>query len=130
MEQFRDLLIVTNNPMVRAQYKDLYPLVYMDSPLRSVLVRVRDIVYLGHALYTHPLMGSIKPNETPYKTVGVSQSPKEFSQDQACIMADALFLLDQLPKKPLTEDEDMLAGYQLIDYTLFASAVGQGWKEK
>ena len=129
MEQFRDLLIVTNNPLVRSQYEGLYPVVYLDAPLRSVFVHVRDLVYLGHELFTHPLMGSIKPNESPYKTVGISQTPKEFSQDQACIMADALFLLDQLPKRRLPEGADILTDYRLIDYTLFASAVGQGRKE-
>lgn len=126
MEEFRDLLIVTNNPLVRSRYQNLYPVAYLNAPLRSVLVRVRDLVYLGYELYTHPLMGSIKPNETPYKTVGISQAQKEFSHDQACIMADALLLLDRLPQKRRTADEDILSDYRLIDYTLFASAVGLG----
>ena len=29
----------------------------------------RDLIYKGYTLVTHPFVGGIKPNQTPYKTV-------------------------------------------------------------
>lgn len=71
------MLLITNNPMVRDHYKDsdnvevefIDVLGYMD-----VLKRARDLVHQGKVLTTHPLSGSVKPNETPYKSVALSDS--------------------------------------------------------
>lgn len=71
------MLLVTNNPMVRDHYKDddnievefIDVLGYMD-----VLIRARDLIHQGKVLMTHPLSGSVKPNETPYKSVALADS--------------------------------------------------------
>lgn len=69
-----DNIIVTNNKLVFEKYKDLYHIVYDESfTYLDVLEYVRDKVHEGHLLTTHPLSGSIKPNETPYKTVMISK---------------------------------------------------------
>ena len=60
-------LIVTNNPMVRERYSQQYDLKYEETSFVGVLKQVRDLVHRGYRLLTHPLSGSIKPNETPYK---------------------------------------------------------------
>ncbi len=71
------MLLITNNPMVRDHYKDsdtievefINVLGYMD-----VLKRARDLIHLGKVLTTHPLSGSVKPNETPFKSVALADS--------------------------------------------------------
>ena len=61
----RDYLILTNNPLVPAcmEGKGLYTIDFRpELSYREILTLVRDKVYLGHTLYTHPLAVSVKPN--------------------------------------------------------------------
>ncbi len=64
MRSGHDYLLITNNPLVVKCMGDCYPIEFVDGGYRDVLVKVRDLVYIGHTLYTHPLAGSVKPNET------------------------------------------------------------------
>ena len=61
MKNARDFLIVTNNPLLAQCMGDCYELSFFpDCSYREILVKVRDLVYVGHTLYTHPLSGSVK----------------------------------------------------------------------
>ena len=69
-----DMTIVTNNPLVyRAEYENVEK-VFVDSiSVEGVFFAVRDMIHKGHRLLSHPLSGSLKPNENPYKSVVVSR---------------------------------------------------------
>lgn len=62
-------LIITNNPKVADKYGGMFWVEYREDDYRSVLIRVRDAVHAGHRLLTHPLAGSLKPNQTPFRSV-------------------------------------------------------------
>ena len=79
MKSGRDLQIVTNNPLVKRCMEDWYAVTYRDVGHREVLIWARDLIYAGYRLYTHPVSGSVKPNETPYKSLVVSRRPESFS---------------------------------------------------
>jgi hypothetical protein len=49
---------------------------FIETDMTGVLVYVRDKIHKGHKLLTHPLSGSIKPNESPYKSVLISGNTK------------------------------------------------------
>lgn len=69
-----DHIIVTNNRYVYEKFKDEFEIVYDENfTYFDVLDYVRRKVHRGHTLATHPLSGSVKPNETPYKTVMISK---------------------------------------------------------
>ena len=70
-------IIITNNSMVRDELSANYQVEYEDISYEDVLRKVRDRVYAGHKLLTHPLSGSVKPNETPYKSVMISTEPEK-----------------------------------------------------
>lgn len=91
---------------------------------REILVEARDLVYAGHTLYTHPLAGSVKPNETPYKSLIVSMEPHGFDEQHAELMANAIAVFDKF--KPIVRElpERVLRDFQLIDYTLLCGAIG------
>ena len=84
----------------------------------------RDRVYAGHALYTHPLAGSVKPNETPYKSVVISRKPGAFDAEQGLLIENALAVCDKFPKRERILDEKVLEDLQLIDYTLLSGGIG------
>ena len=65
MESAAEFRIVTNNPLVRQCLPERYEVDYEETGYREILVKVRDLVYAGHRMYTHPLSGSVKPKETP-----------------------------------------------------------------
>jgi hypothetical protein len=62
-------VLVTNNPLVQAQCRSGFKVEFLDTDLLGVLIHVRDRVHKGYRLLTHPLSGSVKPNESPYKSV-------------------------------------------------------------
>ena len=123
----RDYLILTNNPLVRRcmEGRGLYTIRFQEEKsFREILVEARDMVYAGHTLYTHPLAGSVKPNETPYKSLIVSLEPHGFDAQYGELMASAIAVFDKF--KPIVRQlpERVLRDFQLIDYTLLAGAIG------
>jgi len=66
-------IIATNNPLAEAEFRDRFKVEFFEDT-GGVLAFARDLVHAGHSLMTHPLAGSVKPNETPYKTILISGS--------------------------------------------------------
>ena len=115
--------IVTNNPLVRDCLGDWYEIDYREVSFREILVIVRDMVHVGHQLYTHPIAGSVKPNETPYKSVVVDKAPGVFSMDEANLMSNALITFDKFKPLNVKYSDYHLQDFQLIDYTLLCGAL-------
>ena len=66
-------MVITNNPLVRSRLDDTHEVIYLELSYEELLKVVRDRIYEGHRLLTHPLSGSVKPKETPYKSVLISE---------------------------------------------------------
>ncbi len=116
------LLIVTNNPMV----KEIEGAEYHESDLISILHRVRDLVHKGHRLISHPLAGSVKPNETPYKSVVLScDADSALDFDSLRIIEGSLQVATKmLQDRPLPAwDNRVRADFQYIDHALLSSAL-------
>jgi len=105
------------------------PVEFYDTDYLGVLNAVRDRIHLGHELLTHPLSGSVKPGETPYKTVIVSAEKSSLSEKALSIIEDSIqtclkFMANCASggcgrKKKL--NAEVLADFQLIDYSLIFS---------
>ena len=105
----RDFLILTNNPLVPAcmEGRGLYTLRFQpERSFREILVEARDLVYAGHVLYTHPLAGSVKPNETPYKSLIVSREAHGFDAQHGEMIASAIAVFDKF--KPRDVEAEIL----------------------
>lgn len=61
--------IITNNTLVYQKYQKRFTVRMNEDEYEQVLIKVRDLVHRGWRLCTHPLAGSIKPNETPYRSI-------------------------------------------------------------
>ena len=70
MWKLEDTILVTNNDRVYEKYKDITNVILVAS-YEAVLIKVRDLVYDRHVLLTHPQASSLKPNQTPYRSVAV-----------------------------------------------------------
>lgn len=62
--------LITNNDRVYEKYKDVITVILVDH-YEEVLIKARDMVYDRHILLTHPQASSLKPNQTPYRSVVV-----------------------------------------------------------
>ena len=114
-------IIVTNNPLVKAQYKDKYSIDYIETDLLGILTTVRDLIHKGHQLLTHPLMGSVKPNESPYKSILISSVTKSTDEQSVTIIEESI----QAAKKFAPKDipGQYLSDLQVVDLTLIRSAI-------
>lgn len=122
-------IIITNNPIVFNNINkdvdskikvEFYDVSYLD-----ILKKVRDKVHLGHKILTHPLSGSIKPNETPYKSIMISEECKTLDNDSLIIIeesiktAEKFIKIKNTPKWP----EKILNDFQTIDYSLIKNVL-------
>lgn len=123
MESKKRFWIITNNPLVRDCLPADYLVDFAQITYRQVLVKARDLVYAGHRLYTHPLSGSVKPNETPYKSVAVSRAPRGMEAEEAAVIASSIETFDKFPPCRRALTQAVLEDFQLIDYTLLCGAL-------
>jgi len=124
MKNDRDFLIITNNPLAAKCMAGRFEMrLYEELSYREILVVVRDLIYAGHKLYTHPLAGSVKPNETPYRSVVVSRDPGKLDFDDVQIISNAIERFDIFTPRHIVMTEKLHNDFQLIDYTLLAGAV-------
>ena len=115
-------VIVTNNPMAREKATGKYQVIFVEGGYRDVLIKVRDMVHLGHTLYTHPLAGSIKPNQTPYRTVAMSAEIREFSMEDSQIISNSITVCDKFAP-PRSFPQKTLKDLQTADISLIWGAM-------
>lgn len=120
------IIAVTNNPMSRTELKGKNTVEFVEGSTMEVYKKTRDLIHGGHRLLTHPLMSSIKPNETPYRTVLVTKRTfpdmdlQSIQYIEEAIHATEKFLKDfGVP----AWTEKVLEDFQLIDYDLISHAI-------
>ncbi len=119
-----DFIIITNNPLVKDRLGQEYEVDFTEISYEEVLKKVRDFVYNKHELLTHPLSGSVKPNETPYKSIMVSKNPKEkYNTESMEIIDRAIAVVPKFEFKSDKYAEDVYDDFQYIDYALISSAL-------
>ena len=120
------LIIITNNPMSKEKFESNYKIIFIQGTMMDILKKVRDNIHEGHKLLTHPLMSSIKPNETPYRTICISKEKlsnvdlQSLSIIEESIMSTEKFLNDF---KTPQWNEKILLDFQLIDSDLIYHAI-------
>ena len=66
--------LITNNPkFIEGNLKDI-EIEYLDVSYIDILRKVRDYVHENWEIVTHPLYGSVKPNETIYRTIVINEN--------------------------------------------------------
>ncbi|MDR2908499.1 MAG: GrdX family protein [Oscillospiraceae bacterium] len=113
--------IITNNPMVMEKYPCVTTL--LDTSVEGVFRAARDEIHLGAALVNHPLSGSVKPNESPYKSLVLAGGggPVDFASLR--LIEGAKEVLDKLPPKNRRYSKETLEDFMVIDLDLLNSAV-------
>lgn len=119
-------IIITNNQYVYEKYKDKMEVDYRgDLNYIQILEYLRDKVHEGHELLTHPLSGSIKPNETPYKTIMISKNKKALDQQGVLIIEESIATARKFQEDKATPDwtERVLDDFRVIDLSLIENVI-------
>jgi hypothetical protein len=119
-------ILVTNNPDVRDKFQDRFQVDYLENKgYTQVLEHIRDMVHQGHQLLTHPLSGSIKPNETPYKSVILSSKKGELDSSGLSIVEDSIISARKFITNRPTPDwpDHVLEDFRVIDLSLMENVI-------
>lgn len=120
---------VTNNPLAHNKLKADGIVFLEGKSYIDVLHAARNEIHMGRRLLTHPLSGSIKPNETPFKTVLLSGDCGEGLVEMFSLMLieNAIGSAEKfmVNKKPREWPEPALEDFMLIDFDLIYQAVNK-----
>ena len=122
---YKDTIIITNNQKVREFFeKERAQVLYIEGDYKDVLYMVRDKVQLNYHLLTHPLSGSIKPNETPYKSIAIKKE-RELDLLSLELISNAIEVYKKLQKDLKTPfwTESILEDFRVIDLDLIKNAL-------
>jgi len=112
-ERVLERVIITNNPAVVEGFQ--MDSCHIKGDVRKVFTTVRDAVHKGARILTHPLSGSVKPNESPYKSIVITVATGKLDLKSLSIIEDAIAMLDRLPDKNREYDESVLEDFRIID---------------
>ena len=128
-KKMKTLVILTNNPLVKENFPKKYPdskveIDFREISFMDILKGVRDMVHMGGKILTHPLDGSIKPNETPYESVLLDKTPEEgFDMKSLDLIEYALNTCEKFEEKDRIHSEKVQKDFQTLDWTLLDSGL-------
>ena len=110
------------------KYQELLPVEYLEGKgYMDVLLTVRDYIQKGWRLETHPMTGSLKPNQTPYKSIMVSDLPldqEEFYSQEMTIENSILSCRKFLEIKQTPDwSEEIRKDFMIVDLSLIEGAI-------
>lgn len=119
-----NMMIITNNECVYEKYKDKHKLLLVNGNFKDVLIKTRDKIHEGHELLTHPLSSSVKPNETPYKSIIISVKKGNINLDSLRIIDNSITTYEKFDKNKMNGIPDIIKeDFKLVDLTVLESAL-------
>lgn len=120
-------MIITNNDTVFEKYKNDYSINFIDGGFKDVLITTRNKIHEGYELLTHPLSSSIKPNETPYKSIIISDNKGNINYDSLTIIENSIIAYDKFNNMKVYNNysEKIIEDFKLIDLTVLESALNR-----
>ena len=119
-------ILITNNPLAQKKLSSKLQIQFHHVDYIKVLKIARDYIHKGYRLLTHPLSGSVKPNETPYKSLIIQ------IREQTKIDMDSLLIIEQSldttrkfidNMKTPQWNERIKEDFQVIDISLIESVL-------
>lgn len=121
-------IVITNNKLVFEEYKDSLEIIYDENlDYVSLLEMVRNKIHEGYQLLTHPLSGSIKPNETPYKSILLSKDKNRLDTTGLMIVEESILTARKFLNDKNTPNwtENILDDFRVIDYSLISNVLNK-----
>ena len=119
----QEVLIVTNNPLVKEKIGESYNIDFIDGGIQDVMEKLRDMIHKGSKLLTHPLSGSVKPGQTPYKSVMIHVVEGNVDAVSLLMIEDAIDNCKKFVKRVDEFREGTDEDKRFIDFTLISSGI-------
>ena len=118
-----EFLIVTNNPVVNERLSNKFEVKFIAGEYQEVLNVGRNLVHAGHELLTHPMAGSIKPNETPYKSILLTKRRQSLDFQSLQIIEESIQVCEKFSNYIREYPQEVLTDFQQIDSSLIENAI-------
>ncbi len=125
MWEIEKAILITNNERVYEKYKDTLTVIFEES-YEQVLIRTRDMVYDRHILLTHPQASSLKPNQTPYRSVIVYPQGTDDNTDAVLLIEKCLETYrrwQEIAPTPEKYDDKVAYDFQTIDLSVIDNII-------
>lgn len=121
---FMQYFVLTNNPLVQERLASQANVLFEPVGIRGIFEEAARFVAQGHRLLTHPLSGSVKPGETPYKSMLLAcGASSDVDAVSARLVSNALDACGKFADKTGLYDDRILLDLQLVDYSLIQGAL-------
>lgn len=118
-------VIVTNNNKLINKYNDINIKIIKEETIEKIFEMTRDLIHKGFILISHPLAGSVKPYQNPYRSIILKKGDKLDYQSlknyENSYYKYQQFKSDKENNSNLSEK--IKDDYQTIDLTLIDSAL-------
>lgn len=125
MWELEKAILITNNDRVYEKYSDAMTVILLDT-YEEVLLKVRDKVYDRHVLLTHPQASSLKPNQTPYRSIVVYPKGKEDNTNDIMMIEKCIEVFRQwqeIAKTPVSYDRKVAEDFKIIDLSVIDNVI-------
>lgn len=119
------MLVLSNNERVVNEFeKRGVEVLFLDLDVLGLLRAARDRVHLGARLLSHPLSGSIKPNENPYKSLLLDELGGNLDEESLSIIENSIIAAEKFLKmgKRYIDNPREYEDYASVDLSLILSA--------
>ncbi len=120
-----NIIFITNNPLIYKSYSKKYKVSFHDNHYIKILEITRDKIHQGHKLLTHPLSSSLKPNETPYKTILITENSSNLDINSLMIIENSIQTTQKFLRDKVISnwDERKLEDFQIVDFDLIENVL-------
>lgn len=123
-------LLLSNNPLVKKEIKneklgkDLDIKLQECDDLDEVMIEVRDFIHKGYNLISHPLAGSVKPAQNPYRSILIEKD-SGLNYESLKTIEKSIQKLKQFQKNKEKKEypAHIMEDYQVIDHSLISSGI-------
>lgn len=120
-------IIVTNNDQVQRKHGGSIQVILLEQgSYVDVLNQARDLIHRGAKLLSHPMAGSLKPNQTPYRSVLlIGQEQDELDMESLRLIENSIEAAEKFLqiKKPPNWPPKILEDFKTVDLSILDSAI-------
>ena len=119
-------IIITNNDKVYKKYEEKHKIIFLEKgSYLDVLNETRDKIHNGCKLITHPMAGSLKPNQIPYKSVIIEESTGKTDYESVRLIENSLDAAAKFLRNKATPkwNEKILNDFKTVDLSLIENVV-------
>lgn len=118
-------ILVTNNDKAAEKFRGQMKEICLMDSYGDVLHKVRDLIHSGHKLLTHPQASSLKPNQTPYRSVILYEKADGDNTEDILLIEKALERHEQWSarKKTPNYNKEIDDDYKLIDLSMMENVI-------